>query len=62
MNIPTVRMNPNSASALKPEVASEAVAVAAVTMQNTTLSPVVSKVRNTASFSVPPLAHLIVVV
>ncbi len=57
MNIPTVRMNPNSASPLKLAVASEAVAVAAVTMQRKTLSPVVSKVRNTASFSVPPFAH-----
>ena len=57
MNIPTVRMNPNSASPLKLAVASEAVAVAAVTMHKTTLSPVVSKVRSTASFSVPPLAH-----
>ena len=55
MNIPTVRMNPNSASALKLEVASAAVAVAAVTMQKTTLSPVVSKVRNTAVVQRPAL-------
>jgi hypothetical protein len=33
MNMPTVRMNPNSASALKPEVASAVVATAAVRMQ-----------------------------
>ncbi len=57
MNIPTVRMNPNSASALKLEVASAAVDVAAVSMQKKTLTPVVSKVRNTASLSVPPFAH-----
>ena len=57
MNIPTVRMKPNSARALKLEVASAAVAVAAVRMQKKTLDPVVSKVRNTAAFSVPPLAH-----
>ena len=54
MNIPTVRMNPNSASALKLEVASEAVAVAAVVrMQKTTLSPVVSKVRKMAACGRP---------
>ena len=42
MTMPTVRMKPNSASALKLEVASAAVAVAAVRMQKTMLKPVVS--------------------
>ena len=37
MNMPTVRMKPNSASALKLEVASAAVAEAAVRMQRTML-------------------------
>ena len=62
MNIPTVRMKPNSASPLKLEKANDAVAVAAVTMHKTTLNPVVSKLRSTASssvtsFSTPALAH-----
>ncbi len=57
MNMPTVRMKPNSDSALKPEQASAAVEVAAVRMQSTMLVPVVSKVRSMASLKLPPFSH-----
>ena len=57
MNMPTVRIKPNLASALKLEAASATVAEAAVRIQRTMLTPVVSKVRSMAALKLPPLAH-----
>ena len=57
MNIPAVRMNPNSESTLKLDKANAAVAVLAVRIQNRILRPVVSYVRIRAASSDPVLAH-----
>ena len=57
MNIPTVRMKPNSDSTLKLDSASAAVAVLAVRMQNRMLGPVFWNVCVSAPSSDPVLTH-----
>ena len=57
MNIPTVRMKPNSANTLKLDNASAAVAVLAVRMQNRMLGPVSWNVPVRAPSSDPVLTH-----
>ena len=57
MNIPTVRMKPNSANTLKLDSASAAVAVLTVRMQNRMLGPVSWNVRVRAPSRDPVLAH-----